>query len=140
MIHKNISSSSNRNGSTNNTQHSGQTFQTEKSRMGQYSRKKDKAEFLQKSMTVRKRSMLPKGNLYISLHIFNGICLYNTQLFLCSQSLIKTMMMKKQTTKKMKIMKINEEKKKESTPSQVFQKYTFCGVSFLRKSSLFLSP
>ena len=37
-------------------------FQTEKSRMGQYSRKKDKAEFLQKSMTVRKRSMLPKGN------------------------------------------------------------------------------
>ena len=28
--------------------------------MGQYSRKKDKAEFLQKSMTVRKRSMLPK--------------------------------------------------------------------------------
>ena len=35
-------------------------FQTEKSRMGQYSRKKDKAEFLQKSMTVRKRSMLPK--------------------------------------------------------------------------------
>ena len=35
-------------------------FQTEKSRMGQYSRKKDKAEFLQKSMTVRKWSMLPK--------------------------------------------------------------------------------
>ena len=35
-------------------------FQTDKSRMGQYSRKKDKAEFLQKSMTVRKRSMLPK--------------------------------------------------------------------------------
>ena len=33
-------------------------FQTEKSKMGQ----KDKAEFLQKSMTVRKWSMLPKGN------------------------------------------------------------------------------
>ena len=42
-------------------------FQTEKAKMGQYSRKKDKAEFLQRSMTVRKRSMLPKGNLYIDL-------------------------------------------------------------------------
>ena len=34
-------------------------FQTEKSRMGQSSFKKDKAEFLQESLTVRKRSLLP---------------------------------------------------------------------------------
>ena len=34
-------------------------FQTEKSRMGRSSFKKDKAEFLQESLTVRKRSLLP---------------------------------------------------------------------------------
>ena len=34
-------------------------FQTEKSRMGRSSFKKDKAEFLQESLTFRKRSLLP---------------------------------------------------------------------------------
>ena len=34
-------------------------FQTEKSRMGRSSFKKDKAEFLQESLTVRRRSLLP---------------------------------------------------------------------------------
>ena len=34
-------------------------LQTEKSRMGRSLFKKDKAEFLQESLTVRKRSLLP---------------------------------------------------------------------------------
>ena len=50
-------------------------FQTEKSRMGVLSQsisKKDEAEFLRDSLTIRTRSLLPIGNLNIILCIFNG--------------------------------------------------------------------
>ena len=50
-------------------------FQTEKSRMGVLGQslfKKDEAEFLRDSLTARKRSLLPIGNLYTILCIFIG--------------------------------------------------------------------
>ena len=51
-------------------------FQTEKSRMKnsgqQPARQKDEAEFLRVSLTAKKQSLLPIGNLHIILCIFNG--------------------------------------------------------------------
>ena len=49
-------------------------FQTEKSRMGvlsQSSSKKDEAEFLRDSLTIRKRSLLPICTVNIIICIFN---------------------------------------------------------------------
>ena len=104
-------------------------FQTEKSRMKnsgqQPARQKDEAEFLRVSLTAKKQSLLPIGNLHIILCIFNGNMIFkHIFFFFVFQSLLKKtmMMMKKKMTKKMKIMKKNEDEDeyKESTPSEVF--------------------
>ena len=87
----------------------------------QPARQKDEAEFLRVSLTAKKQSLLPIGNLHIILCIFNrNMISKHTKKNIVFQSLMKkTMMMMK---KKMKIMKKNEDEdeNKESTPSEVF--------------------
>ena len=103
-------------------------FQTEKSRMKilgqQPSFQTDEAEFLRDSLTVKKQSLLPTGNLHIILCIFNGNMISKHKKILVFQSLMKKtmVMMKKKMTKKMKITNKNgdEDEYKESTPSEVF--------------------
>ena len=79
-------------------------FQTEKMGvLGQSLFKKDEAEFLRDSLTARKRSLLPIGNLCIILCIFIGNMVSKHTKKIVFQSMMKTMMMKKKKkiTKKM---------------------------------------
>ena len=59
-------------------------FQKEMSRMefkGQSPFEKDEAEILWNSLTARKQSLLPLGNSYIILYIFNGNMLFKHKIF-----------------------------------------------------------
>ena len=49
----------------------------------QLARQKDEAEFLRVSLTAKKQSLLPIGNLHIILCIFNGNMIFKHKFFSC---------------------------------------------------------
>ena len=82
-------------------------FQTEMTRMkvkGHSPFKKEEAENLWNSLTVWKRSILPEGNNYIILHIFNL-----NMLFKHKQIVFQSLMTKTMKITMMKMMKKDKE-------------------------------